>query len=208
MSKRAIVGVLLAIFFVAPSNAQERLGDPKLMRASTEHPLPSIATDFISGVAHWSDAGAKSALMRALSQWLSSNFDLPSTAELPLVALEAPARISAIRYGRLLSSAARDNVSAGDAAGDRTVAIYVDSQQTIYLPDTFTGGTPAELSVLVHELVHHMQNLAKLRFDCPQAREKTAYLAQQRWLVQFGQDLSDQFQVDPFTVLVHSACLN
>ena len=109
--------------------------------------------------------------------------------------------------GRLLSLASRDNVSAGDAATDRTVAIYVDSEQTIYLPDNFTARTPVELSVLVHELVHHMQNLAKLRFDCPQAREKIAYLAQQRWLVQFGQDLSDQFQVDPFTVFVKSACI-
>lgn len=207
MSKRFSVGLLLAILLVAPAIAQERLGDADLIRSSAERQLPSIATDFVKGSAQWSDADAKLALMRALSQWLSSNFDLPSTPELPRISLVAPTRISAIRYGRLLSSAARDNASTGDEAGDRTVAIYVDSEQTIYLPDNFTGSTPAELSILVHEFVHHMQNLARLRYDCPQAREKPAYLAQEKWLDQFGQDLWSQFQVDPLTLLVNSGCI-
>ena len=59
----------------------------------------------------------------------------------------------------------------------------------------------------MHEMVHHMQNMAGLHYDCPQAREKTAYLAQERWLEQFGSDLSGEFQIDPFTVFVRSACI-
>jgi hypothetical protein len=30
--------------------------------------------------------------------------------------------------------------------------------------------TPAELSVLVHEMVHHLQNVEQLKFACPLAR--------------------------------------
>ena len=208
MSKRAVFAALLAIIFAAPSTAQERLGDPKLIQSSAERQLPRIVDGFLIGSAHWSDANARLALMEALTQWLSSECDLPSTPDLPRVLLVAPRQISAIRYGRLLSSASQANASAGDEADDRTVAIYVDSERTIYLPDNFTGSTPADLSILVHEVVHHMQNIAGLRYDCPRAREKPAYLAQERWLAQFGQDLWGQFQIDPLTLLVNSACIS
>jgi hypothetical protein len=205
--RAGIAAALLAILFVGPATAQVRLGDAKPIQSSAERQLPGIASDFLKRSADWSDSDAKLALLRALSQWLSSNFDLPSTPELPRVSLVAPLRISAIRYGQLSGSAARHNAPVGDGAADRTVAIYVDSERTIYLPDNFTGSTPAELSVLLHEIVHHIQNLARLRYDCPQAREKTAYLAQERWLNQFDQDLSSEFQIDPFTILVNTGCI-
>jgi hypothetical protein len=39
------------------------------------------------------------------------------------------------------------------------------------------------------------------------AREKLAYIAQNRWLEQFGKDLETEFQVDMFTILISSACM-
>jgi hypothetical protein len=42
-----------------------------------------------------------------------------------------------------------------------TVAIYVDPERTIYLSNEWTGSGIAYLSVLVHEMVHHLQNLAR-----------------------------------------------
>jgi hypothetical protein len=87
------------------------------------------------------------------------------------------------------------------------VAIYNDMTKTIFLSDTWTGTTPAELSVLLHEMVHHLQNLAGLTYDCPAAREKPAYLAQDRWLQRHGLDLEKEFEIDKFTLVVSSACL-
>ena len=101
----------------------------------------------------------------------------------------------------------RDNQAIPAAAAQRTtVAIYIDGEQTIYLPEGWTGRTPAELSVLVHEMVHHLQNLGGLKHECPRAREKLAYAAQERWLKRFGRDLEGEFEINPFTVLVNSNC--
>jgi hypothetical protein len=45
------------------------------------------------------------------------------------------------------------------------VAAYDDEMKTIYLPEGWTGATPAERSVLVHPMVHHLQNLGKLKYE-------------------------------------------
>ena len=81
------------------------------------------------------------------------------------------------------------------------------TEATIYLPADWTGSTPAEVSVLVHEMVHHLQNVANTKFECPQAREQLAYAAQQRWLGLFDRTLEDEFQLDPFTLLVTTRCM-
>jgi hypothetical protein len=60
----------------------------------------------------------------------------------------------------------------------------------------------------VHEMVHHLQNVGGLKYPCPDAREKPAYLAQDRWLRRFGLDLETAFGIDLFTVLVRSACFH
>ncbi|WP_428843149.1 DUF6647 family protein [Sinorhizobium terangae] len=96
-----------------------------------------------------------------------------------------------------------------DTLGERpsVVAVYDDEARTVYLPDGWTGKTPGELSVLVHEMVHHIQNVGGLKFACPEEREKTAFEAQKRWLGSFGSDLETEFGLDPFTVLVRTNCL-
>ena len=76
----------------------------------------------------------------------------------------------------------------------------------MFLPNGWTGATAAEQSILVHEVVHHRQNVAQLRFDCPMAREKMAYLAQDQWLERFGSSLEKEFEIDKFTLLISSAC--
>ncbi|HUG61279.1 MAG TPA: DUF6647 family protein, partial [Methylomirabilota bacterium] len=74
-------------------------------------------------------------------------------------------------------------------------------------PEGWTGTSPAEVSVLVHELVHHLQNVGGVAYDCPEAREKPAYQAQARWLELFGGSLEEAFQVDPMTILVRTNCM-
>ena len=60
-------------------------------------------------------------------------------------------------------------------------------------PTTGPAAAPAELSILVHEMVHHFQNMLGLKYECPQAREALAYRAQDQWLGLFGRDLGDGF---------------
>ena len=145
-------------------------------------------------------------LLTSIVTWLSSNFDLKPTAMLPKVGHLSTTAMTQRRY-RTFLGAGGSPVSPSDS-GPTTVAIYDRNEATIYLPLEWTGRTPAELSVLVHEMVHHLQNVAQTKFECPQAREHLAYAAQQRWLGLFGRTLEDEFQIDAFTLLVATRCMH
>ena len=84
-------------------------------------------------------------------------------------------------------------VSASEISSD-ILALYSNESKTIYLMDGWTGKTPAELSILVHEMVHHLQNVGQLKFACSQEREELAYKAQDDWLHLFGRDLEPTFR--------------
>jgi len=142
------------------------------------------------------------ALLREIIGWLAHNFDLPASDALPTVAFTTTAHMNALRYRGLLSH--DQQRTAG--SGSDTVAIYDSASRTIYLPEGWRGATPAEMSVLVHEVVHHLQHAAKLPHACPEEREKLAYRAQERWLRRFDRTLSSEFGTDGFTLLVRTSC--
>jgi hypothetical protein len=152
------------------------------------------------------------ALLIVIVTWLSINFGLPAVPEHPHVEFVSAARMAEVRYSRLASgqpdrAAAEAGRSAPAELGKDVHAIYDDRSRTIYLPEGWTGATPAEVSVLVHELVHHLQNVAGVKYDCPGAREKPAYRAQARWLELFGKNLADEFELDAMTILVRTNCM-
>lgn len=136
------------------------------------------------------------ALLVAVVTWLSVNFELPPDYDLPDVSYLPSAEISEIRYGAIAPEKRRE-----------VVAIYDDSTQTILLTDEWTGRSPAELSVIVHEMVHHLQNRARLQFECETAREELAYAAQEAWLRLFDRDLETEFGIDPTTLKLSTQCM-
>jgi hypothetical protein len=129
-------------------------------------------------------------LLSAIVTWLALNFGMPAIHEHPQVRFVAPQTMEAVR-----------------GSAQTVEAIYEDASRTIFLDEKWEGKTPAELSVLVHEMVHHLQNLAGLKYECPQAREQQAYAAQQRWLGLFGSDLGKAFELDAMTLLVRTRCM-
>ena len=138
-------------------------------------------------------------LLTAIVMWLSANLGLPAIHDHPRIELAPPSAMVAVRLGGGM---------APSVSGRELEALYDDRSRTIYLPTGWTGASPAELSVLVHEMVHHLQNVAGLRYDCPQARERPAYVAQEKWLELFGRNLMDAFELDPLTVLVRTKCMH
>jgi hypothetical protein len=147
------------------------------------------------------------AVLATIIAWLAENFGLPATDQ-PRVELVPPAWIATFRYRGLAQPqiAAGDNLAMHDAGRD-IVAVYDDATRTIYLPKGWSGTTPAELSVLVHELVHHLQKGAQLKYECPQEREKIAYAAQERWLDMYNRSLLSEFEIDSLTLLVRTRCM-
>lgn len=180
-----LAGALAALLFghdAARESATVAPSVPPPQRESAEVLLPRIAT------------------------WIAENFDLPAASEMPRVILSSPEQIAARRYGHLLARAGTGEELRNPHVG-QVVAVYDTVREVIYLPEGWIGASPAEQSVLVHEMVHHLQKKAQLRFDCPQQREKLAYQAQERWLERFGTSLEQEFGLDRFSLFVHFSCL-
>jgi hypothetical protein len=85
-------------------------------------------------------------------------------------------------------------------------ALYSDKERTIFLPIGWSGRTEIEMSVLVHEMVHHIQNVNGMRYPCSEAREEAALAAQAAWLAQSGSDLHAAFGMDEMTIFVRTRC--
>jgi hypothetical protein len=127
------------------------------------------------------------ALLTAVVTWIAANFDLPRDFDHPQVKLVPAVEITLLRYQAFTPAQRRDVPSSpGEiAAGTQRrepVAVYDDRTKTVFLPDTWTGATPADLSVLVHEMVHHLQNSAHMKYDHPGAR--TAGVCRTRQMAQ------------------------
>jgi hypothetical protein len=143
------------------------------------------------------------ALLAAIVVWLSANFGLPANFDFPSVE-----RMSSIEMTKTLyQSIPADQRQAMSIDRLRAVqSLYSVKKKTIYLRPEWNGRSPAELSELVHEMVHHLQNLSHASYACPEEREKLAYQAQEKWLNMFGHSLTTDFELDGFTILVVTNC--
>jgi hypothetical protein len=70
---------------------------------------------------------------------------------------------------------------------------YADAR-AMYIPGmvilnntTWEEEDPIQISLLVHELVHHAQLFSKRKYACADAKEYEAYTIQNKWLEQNGQ---------------------
>nr|WP_296430304.1 DUF6647 family protein [Roseovarius sp. BRH_c41] len=134
-------------------------------------------------------------VLDTLMLWLATNFDLAVSTKPPVLITVPDAELVEMRYG----------VETVLRPGD-VVALYDHPARTIYLSDSWTGNTPADLSVLVHEMVHHLQAVGDMRFACPAEREVVAYRAQEAWLGLFGESLETSFGISAATILVGTVC--
>lgn len=151
------------------------------------------------------------ALLTEITTWLSATFELPMTNGHPRVEFVSAMRLAALRY-KSLSPDRTDQIDVNGPAMQASsrpdvIGVYHDKSRTIYLIDTWVGTTPTDVSILVHEMVHHLQNLAELKYECAGAREKLAYLAQEAWLERYGLDLEQEFEIDKFSLFIKSSCM-
>jgi hypothetical protein len=147
------------------------------------------------------------ALLTTIVLWLSLNFNLPVSYEHPRIEFASKAQIAELYERGSLTSGGSHAGDRPATGGSSVVAVYSAPERTIYLPEGWTGRTPTESSMLVHEMVHHLQTISGQRYACPQEREKLAYAAQEKWLNLMGRTLESELQLDRFTLLVLTQCL-
>jgi hypothetical protein len=135
------------------------------------------------------------ALIVALLTWISSQIGCePPPA--PEIRLAPHDQLVTMAYG------------SPPPAGASVTALYDGRSKTVYLEDSWRLDSLANRATLVHELVHHVQELAAIRYPCLAARERLAYQLQAKWLKEQG--IADPYaflQIDEFTIAVLSLCL-
>ncbi len=75
---------------------------------------------------------------------------------------------------------------AGGIDGARPLALYAKEERVVYLSDQIDLSTLLGRSILLHELVHHLQRANGVHFECPEATEAQAYQLQSQWLHEQG----------------------
>lgn len=134
-------------------------------------------------------------LLTVIVTWLSLSFGLPAHYDHPTIAFLPEEALHGVHYGPAYS---REDA--------RVVAVYDEARSKILLTRNWKVTSPADVSVLVHEMVHHLQRNAGMTYGCPAAGEKLAYTAQAEWLEQFGTSLEREFELDAFTLKVMTTC--
>lgn len=136
------------------------------------------------------------AALTLIVSWLAVTSELPASYDHPQIKLAPAQQIAALRYPDV-NPAFRPNF----------LAVYDDAHRIVYLHDKWTGRSLADLSVLVHEMVHHLQNRGDLKYACQGAREAPAYAAQDRFLGLFGRDVATAFEIDAMSMKLMTNCL-
>ncbi len=144
-------------------------------------------------------------LMLALMIWIGPQTGLPVPSEVPIMAFVTKERLCELAF---LSS--KGDALAQCISGENQVVAgaYDFRGNTLYLPKTWSASRPKDVSVLLHELVHFMQDQAEKVYACRGGLERVAYDAQIEYLREGSLDFFKLFEVDQLFFRVTMTCDN
>jgi hypothetical protein len=181
--------------FASPVNVQaENLRPmPPEFNWTTDEPI--IRGQIVAGMAKLRPGETPGQdILTSMVTWVSNALGLPAIYDLPRVERAPKIKLAAMLHNSQFVSQ------------ESILSDYSATKKTIYLPDEWRGNTPAGTSIFIHELAHHLQQVAGAHYDCSQWEEKLAYVAQQQWLAPYGRNLEKDFGIDPLTYLLTTEC--
>lgn len=120
----------------------------------------------------------------------------PRYGETPVVERASSDRLFTVAHGRMA-----DGYDAVIVHG-----LYLGGGRALLSSDLDLS-EPGGASVLLHELVHFLQDVTALDFRCSGDRERQAYLIQEDWLATaHGATLHEVLDVHPLSVLAETIC--
>ena len=132
-----------------------------------------------------------------LMVWISQVSGLPLPADTPEIERVDPARIATLASG---PGAADPETESG------YLALYHADSQTVLLRRDWDMRDLRDRSVLVHELVHHMQAAAGREYVCKGAMEREAYEVQSAWLEARGADFYEVMKMNGLFLYAVTRC--
>lgn len=100
-----------------------------------------------------------------------------------------------------------DEMRERSGRGYNVVSLYDRATATVYLPESWDGAELYDRAMLLHELVHHVQELNRVPSPCNAERERLAYDLTRKWLNEQG--VADPYtflKVDELTITILSTC--
>jgi len=111
-------------------------------------------------------------IITALMIWLGANSDFNVNMDIPTVMFLPQDKMEQQYYGDKKHS-------------DINLHAFYDTEHDIIvLPDTWDRRKPWDLSVLLHEIIHYVQDQNEVRFNCVQEMEVKTWPLQQKYLQQ------------------------
>lgn len=153
---------------------------PKLPHAETE--IRSDSATQLRGAANMS------VLVDTLDDWLDVNSNWPRREKSPRILLVSE-----------WAAAARQGTTSSFQRG-RLRGLYDPERMEILLVEPWNSQSAENVSVLLHELVHHRQSTH--HWICPAAQELPAYRLQDAWLAERGL----QAEVNWVAVVLDAGC--
>lgn len=86
-------------------------------------------------------------------------------------------------------------------------ALYVPAERRIYLRDDWSADNFHDLGIILHEIVHHLQTIGKLKFPCETEIELPAYVLQEAFYRAHFRDPNGHVPSD-FTRFIRYSCVS
>ena len=111
-------------------------------------------------------------ILTALMIWLGANTQFNTNYDIPRVIFLPQQQLEDMFYGD------------AEHLPDSLHGLYDRDVDTIYLSDDWDRRSAWDMGVLVHEMVHYLQDMNGIEFNCMAEMEKTAWPIQHKYLKQ------------------------
>ncbi len=130
-------------------------------------------------------------ILVAMMLWLSANTSYNINHPLPTVKFMPQTELNSMFYSGEIPK------------GNHLYGMYSLEEDTIILPDTWNPNEAWDMGVLLHELVHYVQDVNEIKFDCVAQMEKDSWPLQKEYLKEVHDYVWDY---DPMWYMVISTC--
>ena len=129
-------------------------------------------------------------IITALLIWIGANSDFNVNMDVPMVVFLPQDQMEQRYFG--------DTENHGELHG-----FYDIEKNIIILPDTWDRRDPWDLSVLLHEMIHYVQDQNETEFNCTAEMEKDSWPLQQKYLLEIH---DFKWDYDKLWYLMVSSC--
>ena len=198
----AMAALLLGVLVNGSSQARIRCATDKAARAQDkQNSATSIAAHYRSDVVPCADAEQDRPVASVQPPKDVAPFIDWIVAKTGWAVHEAPP-IHFVPYGELVKI-----FTGGKSTDFHVEGLYSDEDHSIYLPEGWRGDDLHDRSVLLHELVHHLQYLNKVKAVCSSEYDWQALELQVAWLREQGvEDALDLLGLSPLYILMLRQC--